>query len=811
MKRILYLILAALIAVSLTVALTSCEVLNGILGSEEEEQGPSLSGIKLADKTVTYNGEAHSLEITGTLPEGVTVEYQNNEQTNAGKYTVIARFYLDGELIEGADLSAQLRINKASLQSVMAGISFPSKSFEYDGEAKSLSISGNLPEDVTVEYENNGQTEVGVYTVTASFIVDTDNYYPVDPMTAKLTIKEPELVIPEVDLSGITLEDKTVTYNGEAQSLAIAGELPEGITVKYINNGKTDAGSYRVVAKFYNGDEYLLGKDLDATLKIEKAEIDLTGITFESKTVLFTGNAESIKIVGELPHGVSVSYIGNGQVAAGEYTVVASFSAGRNYNTKELTATLTILPAAIDLSGLSLENLEVNYDGSPFSIYLTGIRPEGVTVEYIGNGVIEVGKHEVVAKFYYNGTYLEGQDLVAYIYINQGAESLKELVFEGQTFTYDGNPKSIEVIGEIPMGFSIVGYEGNGAVNAGKYTARVMFAYKDEYNPEWDMVAEYTILPAALPALTASDATVSFDGADHTIEYQVAGELPEGVSVSVIGATQYMPGSYKFSFKYKLEGDAAINYVGGDEVVATLTILDMPADYVTEGIQYSAVTGGYAVVGYTGASKVVIIPSTYNGKAVVAIKALAFEDNTNIKSVVIPDSVTAIGQGAFRGTELEEITVPFIGGSKTSSNKFFGYIFGASGYVANKYYVPVTLEKVTISDSCTLIPAYSFRGCIGIKEVVIGKNVTEIGISAFEKCESLESIYIPANVIEIPAAAHYYNSPFFDCGEGFKIYLEAASIPETGYGKMWNVLGAEETAEVIYGVSYADYLAAKNA
>ena len=51
MKRILYLILAALIAVSLTVALTSCEVLNGILGSEEEEQGPSLSGIKLADKT----------------------------------------------------------------------------------------------------------------------------------------------------------------------------------------------------------------------------------------------------------------------------------------------------------------------------------------------------------------------------------------------------------------------------------------------------------------------------------------------------------------------------------------------------------------------------------------------------------------------------------------------------------------------------------------------------------------------------------------------------------------------------------------
>ena len=811
MKRFLYLILAAVIAVSLAVSLTSCDVLNGLVGGgETEAEGPDLSGIKLADKTVTYNGEEHSLAISGDLPEGVTVEYTNNGKTDAGKYTVIAKFYYNGELIEGKDLSAQLRINKASLASLMEAISFPSKSFEYDGEAKSLAIAGELPAGVSVSYSNNGQTEVGTYTVTASFIVDTNNYYPVEDMTAKLTIKEAEVKIPEIDLSAITLEGKTVTYNGEAHSLAISGNLPEGVTVEYTNNGKVDAKEYTVTAIFYYNGILLEGKEISATLKIEKADIDLSGISFLDKTVLYTGSAQSIVISGELAHGVSVEYTNNTQTYPGEYNAVAKISAGKNYNAEELTATLTILPASIDLSGLSFKDIEVSYDGTPFSIYLEGIRPSGVTVEYIGNGVTEVGKHEVVAKFYYNGIYLEGQDLVAYIYINQGAEALKELVFEGATFTYDGTPKSIEVKGEIPMGFSIVGYEGNGEINAGKYTARVKFAYRGEHNADWDMVAEYTILPASLPAINVSDVTVAFDGGDHAIEYSAI-DLPEGVSISVIGSAQYMPGTYKFSFKYVLSGDAAINYVAGDEVVANLTILEIGDDYVTDGIEYATVSGGVAVVGYTGESKLVVIPSTHGGKPVLAIKSLAFANNKNIKNVIIPNSVTAIGQGAFRGTELEEITVPFIGGSHNSSNKFFGYIFGASGYVANKYFVPETLEKVVISDACKFIPAYSFRGCAGIEEIVIGKNVTEIGISAFEKCASLKAIYIPATVLEIPAAANYYNSPFFDCGEDFKIYLEADSVPATGYGKQWNVLGVDKVAEVIYGVSYADYLAAKNA
>ena len=66
----------------------------------------------------------------------------------------------------------------------MSGISFTDKSFVYDGKAKTLEITGTLPEGVTVAYEYYlGETKVeeakdaGVYTVKAVFTVDEGKAY----------------------------------------------------------------------------------------------------------------------------------------------------------------------------------------------------------------------------------------------------------------------------------------------------------------------------------------------------------------------------------------------------------------------------------------------------------------------------------------------------------------------------------------------------------------------------------------------------------------------------------------------------------
>ena len=54
-----------------------------------------LENIKFEDKTVYYDGEVHSLKITGELPEGVSVSYENNDHAQIGEYEVIANFIGD--------------------------------------------------------------------------------------------------------------------------------------------------------------------------------------------------------------------------------------------------------------------------------------------------------------------------------------------------------------------------------------------------------------------------------------------------------------------------------------------------------------------------------------------------------------------------------------------------------------------------------------------------------------------------------------------------------------------------------------------
>ena len=153
---------------------------------------------------------------------------------------------------------------------------------------------------------------------------------------------------------------------------------------------------------------------------------------------------------------------------------------------------------------------------------------------------------------------------------------------------------------------------------------------------------------------------------------------------------------------------------------------------------------------------------------------------------------------------MEEITVPFIGGSHNTSHPFIGYIFGASGYVGNRQYLPETLKRVIISDKCAIIPAYSFQYAEHIEEIVIGSGVTEIGISAFRDCVSLKYLYIPEGVVDIPAAANYTNSPVFGC-TSLTIGAGSAEVLES-WGKEWCSLTDNENVTVMLGLSYEEYM-----
>jgi hypothetical protein len=186
-------------------------------------------------------------------------------------------------------------------------------------------------------------------------------------------------------------------------------------------------------------------------------------------------------------------------------------------------------------------------------------------------------------------------------------------------------------------------------------------------------------------------------------------------------------------------------------------------DQQSEGLAY-ALNGdqkSYTVAGIgTCEDTKLYIPAAYQGLPVTAIKASAFV-NCKVTSVVVPDSVTSIGTGAFYGcNSLVEITLPFIGSSentnfplgyifgstsgegtsKTSENKGYTYQAVSNGYNNCCYYIPESLRKVIITKD-THVQAHSFYNCDLIEIVVLSENVSRLGSYAFMNCTGITNIY----------------------------------------------------------------------
>ena len=117
-------------------------------------------------------------------------------------------------------------------------------------------------------------------------------------------------------------------------------------------------------------------------------------------------------------------------------------------------------------------------------------------------------------------------------------------------------------------------------------------------------------------------------------------------------------------------------------------------------------------------------------------------------NTTIPDSVTAIGAGAFWDCEeLKEITIP--AGIEKIEDNTFNCCLG--------------LEKVILPEELISIGQGSFGRCESLKEINLPDSIENIGASAFESCESLESICIPKNLKKTNIAAIFSDPGYHNC------------------------------------------------
>lgn len=157
-------------------------------------------GISFNNKSVPYDGKSHSVEIEGDLPDWLSVTYEGNEKSEAGTYTVTAKFsHSNANYNEIANLSATLTIGAGQFTPTFT---FENKSTEYNGKSQNITLTGEIPEWLTVEYFINGEkfegaTEIGEYTVTAKFTHENAAYAQIEDMTATLTIVRAKISAPK--------------------------------------------------------------------------------------------------------------------------------------------------------------------------------------------------------------------------------------------------------------------------------------------------------------------------------------------------------------------------------------------------------------------------------------------------------------------------------------------------------------------------------------------------------------------------------------------------------------------------------------
>lgn len=167
---------------------------------------------------------------------------------------------------------------------------------------------------------------------------------------------------------------------------------------------------------------------------------------------------------------------------------------------------------------------------------------------------------------------------------------------------------------------------------------------------------------------------------------------------------------------------------------------------------------------YTGNQEQVIIPEGVKRIGGDPDNSIFQGNETAVVSVVIPDSVTEIDEGAFLNCR--------------------------------------QLQEVIMGNGVTKINSFAFYGCSQLKTVVLSENLQEIGRKAFCFCESLETLDLPSSLriiereafgncfslksMKIPDGVRYIpRDTFFQCYSLEKIEIPS-SVTEIGTGGEWN-------------------------
>ena len=364
------------------------------------------------------------------------------------------------------------------------------------------------------------------------------------------------------------------------------------------------------------------------------------------KVVSYDGNAHKIVVEGA-PEGTTITYKDgkNSYVDAGIYTIEATLEK-EGYNTKKLTATLTIERIDIDIENIVINNVKTQYDSKNKYVTVEGL-PTGVTpsIKYYTDeahtnevsSTKEAGKYYAVISFNVGKNYNRIDDMYGTVEITKKTYdisniSINDIVYNATVLTKDdiviaNLPKSLSV-SDVKFYATNTSMEEIDVIDAGTYYASVTFAndnstYYEDVQPIERM--EFNVLKKEVQ-VNWNNLSVTYNGKAQSPTFDLGTAIIDGdeVNVKFVGEATIRVGTYDVSVQ--LEGKDASNYELKNG--STQFTINSP-NSIVEIKSKEQFTDGYYVFTY---NQVAFLAEKIDGKNSGRVNGVSFGDKLSYDS-----------------------------------------------------------------------------------------------------------------------------------------------------------------------------------
>lgn len=342
-----------------------------------------------ANHVYVYNGLLQTITSGAFLTKGAVgqeIYYQNNTFTTVAEgNALVLEVCVDRKgTYSGYKWFVTINVDKADTNIT---IDDTLCEFTYTGSPQTVECGSINHTETSITYTNNTFTTVaeGNALTVGLYAEETDNYKSASATTTIIVNKATSVI----DKTGILTE---YTFTGNVQTVTGATLNHDETELVYEDNTFTtvaEGNALNVVIKAIETDNYKAA-ETSLTITVNKATYNMEGVVLEGMTVDYTNDVYSLEVAGALPTGVTVNYLNNGKVIAGNYIVVAEFSGDYdNYNEiEDLSASLVINKIAYDFSELIYVDTVVTYNAIAQRITATNIPVglDGIEVGYYYDG-----------------------------------------------------------------------------------------------------------------------------------------------------------------------------------------------------------------------------------------------------------------------------------------------------------------------------------------------------------------------------------------------------------------------------------------